>query len=69
MKKQSFTILEMIIVLTIIGIVLLMTKSLFSSRNRIYYQGETCINGMFYKVKDIKEAAMFGRRLSTPSIY
>lgn len=61
MKKRTFTIIELIIVMTILAIMFLITRNYFSSENKIYYEGETCINNAYYMIKDIKDAALLGR--------
>lgn len=60
-KKSGFTIIEMMIVMAIIGIMIVMTQNYFTSANKIYYEGEACINNMYYAIKDISNAALLGR--------
>lgn len=61
MKKHSFTIIELVIVMTILGIMFIMTRKYFSTENQIYYAGETCINSVYNNVKELHNAALLSR--------
>lgn len=69
MKKNAFTIVEFIIVMTIITIMFLLTKNYFTNESKIYYAGESCINNMFYSLKDINNAALLGRTRSLSGLF
>lgn len=59
MKKKTFTIIELIIVMTIVAVMFLMVKNIFTSENRIYYEGEICINSVYNQLKDIQQSALY----------
>lgn|GEM_PF-5755256 len=69
MKKNSFTLLELIIVMTILAAMFLMTRNLFRSDNNMYYQGEICINNYFFELKDVSNAALLSRSRNLSGIY
>ncbi len=58
MKKPAFTIVEFMIVMAILSIMFLMSRQYFSNENKIYYAGESCINNMFYNLREISNAAL-----------
>lgn len=59
MRKKTFTIVELIIVMSIITVMFIMTKKLFTSENRIYYEGEICINKIYDEIKEVQQAALY----------
>ena len=69
MKKRTFTIIELIIVMVILGIMFLMTRKYFSSENQIYYEGESCISNIYYTIRDINNAALLGRTRVLSGVY
>lgn len=64
MKRDGFTIIELIIVMTILSLMFLMTKNYFSSDNKIYFEGESCINNFYAKVKEVQNTALLSRTRS-----
>lgn len=69
MKKHGFTIIELIIVMTILSIMFIITRNYFSSENKIYFEGETCINNMYYTIRDLNNAALLGRNRALSGIF
>lgn len=59
MKKKTFTLIELIIVMSIVGLMFIMVKNIFTSENRIYYEGEICINNFYWQIKEIQQAALY----------
>lgn len=59
MKKKAFTLVELIIVMAIVGLLFVMVKNIFTSENRIYYEGEICINNIYGQIKEIQQAALY----------
>lgn len=59
--KKSFTIIELVVVMVILSLMLLMGRNLFTSENKIYFQGETCINNMYNQIDDLHLASLLSR--------
>lgn len=69
MRKAGFTIVEFMIVMLILTLMFLMSRQYFSSENKIYYAGESCINTMFYNLREISNAALLGRTRTLSGLF
>lgn len=69
MKKPAFTIVEFMIVMAILSIMFLMSRQYFSNENKIYYAGESCINNMFYNLREISNAALLWRTRTLSGLF
>lgn len=59
--KKSFTIIELVVVMVILGLMLLMARNLFTSENKIYFEGEICINNLHSQIDDLHLASLLSR--------
>jgi prepilin-type N-terminal cleavage/methylation domain-containing protein len=61
-KHKAFTLFELVVVIAIIGIMIQMSRNLFSTtpqERKIY--GETCINYVFGKLSNFTSDITYGR--------
>lgn len=62
--KKAFTIIELIVVMIILGLMLLMSRNLFTSENQIYFEGEVCANNVHSIVNELHLASLLSRNRS-----
>ena len=51
MKKKSFTLIEMLIVITIIGILMLVFRNMFQGGNSQVLEAQSCVNNLYGEIK------------------